>query len=313
MPLEIGLILLSLAIIIGLIIFGVKYKTKNVQDVHVQDVSIQDVDVNRLERLKKELIKVEHSLAEKQKQFQDIVANNDLTIKTNSATALGLANKIESLTKTRNVLTNEIKELERKNQELINKIKEQELKYNEWTLKEIDLREKVNNLVTVHGEMLRRQAQKLQVDGIKLNFSTWELAELKELQDVVNKLRNPVPLEKAIYELYYAAKIKEVVNKSGVSGVCGIYRLSVIVDEVELSYVGQSVNVGNRWVQHLKRAVGADVATAAVLYPSMRKYGIENFKWELLEACEKSLLSEREKYWGAFYAAKETGFNKKLG
>jgi hypothetical protein len=59
--------------------------------------------------------------------------------------------------------------------------------------------------------------------------------------------------------------------------------------------------------------VGADVATAVVLYPSMRKYGIENFKWELLEACEKSLLSEREKYWGTFYAAKETGFNKKLG
>lgn len=124
--LKIGLILLSLAIIIGLIIFGAKYKTKNAQDTHTQDVH-----ANRLERLKKELIKVEYSLAQKQKQFQDIVANNDLTIKTNSATALGLANKIESLTKTRNVLTNEIKELERKNQELINRIKEQESKYNE--------------------------------------------------------------------------------------------------------------------------------------------------------------------------------------
>jgi hypothetical protein len=45
----------------------------------------------------------------------------------------------------------------------------------------------------------------------------------------------------------------------------------------------------------------------------MKKYGIENFHFEVLEECEKSELGERETFWGNYYAVKEVGLNKKLG
>lgn len=33
----------------------------------------------------------------------------------------------------------------------------------------------------------------------------------------------------------------------------------------------------------------------------MTKYGIDNFDFEIIEECDKSMLSEREKYWIQFY------------
>lgn len=59
--------------------------------------------------------------------------------------------------------------------------------------------------------------------------------------------------------------------------------------------------------------VGAEEPTGIVLYAAAKKIGVENLKWECIEKCDKKDLSEREKYWGAFYAVKETGWNTKLG
>lgn len=77
--------------------------------------------------------------------------------------------------------------------------------------------------------------------------------------------------------------------------------------------MGQSVDLGNRWVQHLKRMVGAEEPTGIVLYKTAKRVGVENLRWECLEKCGREVLSEREKWWGNFYAARETGLNVKLG
>ena len=45
----------------------------------------------------------------------------------------------------------------------------------------------------------------------------------------------------------------------------------------------------------------------------MKKDGIENFTWELLEKVEKSKLTEREHYWIDFYDSKKFGLNEKSG
>jgi hypothetical protein len=48
---------------------------------------------------------------------------------------------------------------------------------------------------------------------------------LKELAEVVIKLSNPVPLYKAIYEIYYRNKMRQLIGAVGVDGVSGIYRI----------------------------------------------------------------------------------------
>lgn len=166
-------------------------------------------------------------------------------------------------------------------------------------------------------------------------------------------MRNPAPLYKALYEIYYAAALKRLVADTGASDKTGIYRLWVAVPQDDggesaakdsrtqgitsnapagtdgssdvglqlvknpvrvLNYVGQAVNIGDRWAQHIKRGLGLDtVGTSVQLYPAMKKYGIENFHFEVLEVCKKEELSERETYWGNYYAVKEVGLNKKLG
>ena len=45
----------------------------------------------------------------------------------------------------------------------------------------------------------------------------------------------------------------------------------------------------------------------------MRKYGISNFVFELLERCENNLLDEKEKYYIKLYDSKNNGYNEAIG
>lgn len=79
---------------------------------------------------------------------------------------------------------------------------------------------------------------------------------LKTLYGVCEELDDPTPIYKAIYGAYVAKAMNAMVIREGVDGVCGIYRLRNKISG--LSYVGQSVNIGNRWKEHAKRGSGAD-------------------------------------------------------
>ena len=78
-----------------------------------------------------------------------------------------------------------------------------------------------------------------------------------------------------------------------------------------MCYVGQAVDVSNRWKQHIKRGLGAETPTKNKLYPVMAKEGVENFTFELVEECPAALLNDREKYWQEFFKAKEFGYSIK--
>lgn len=55
------------------------------------------------------------------------------------------------------------------------------------------------------------------------------------------------------------------------------------------SYIGQSVDIEQRWKQHLS----SDLQYP--LYKAFKKYGKENFSFEVLEECDD--LSDKEMYW----------------
>ena len=68
--------------------------------------------------------------------------------------------------------------------------------------------------------------------------------ELKELNGVCAKLSNPLPLYKAIYEVFYKVPLSTLVNDLQVRGKTGIYKISNA--ENGKIYVGQSVDIGER-------------------------------------------------------------------
>jgi group I intron endonuclease len=90
----------------------------------------------------------------------------------------------------------------------------------------------------------------------------------------------------------------------------GIYKITNILNEKV--YVGQSVDIGNRWKQHARRGCGADTVTGSKLYPALLEYGLSNFTFEIVQVVEtKAELGELEQYWQKFYRAKSFGYSTK--
>lgn len=75
--------------------------------------------------------------------------------------------------------------------------------------------------------------------------------------------------------------------------VCGIYQIK---NEINGKiYIGKSVNIFKRWQSHKDNA--KDKKEKSYLYLAMRKYGIENFSFSILEEIPENKLDEREKFW----------------
>jgi hypothetical protein len=46
---------------------------------------------------------------------------------------------------------------------------------------------------------------------------------------------------------------------------------------------------------------------------AIRKYGIDNFSFNIIEECKQNQLNERERYWIAYYNTFYDGYNQTLG
>lgn len=143
----------------------------------------------------------------------------------------------------------------------------------------------------------------------RINLSPIEQMEVSELRAIIRKLSNPMPFYKAVYEIYYKSKAVALTNQLvGLKKTAGIYKITHV--DSGRCYIGQSVDLKARWLQHIKRGCGAEPPTNSKLYPAMLELGIENFAFEIVEKIEDlSKLSESEKYWQNFYKAIEFGFS----
>lgn len=89
----------------------------------------------------------------------------------------------------------------------------------------------------------------------------------------------------------------------------GIYKITNT--ENQKMYIGQSRNIDQRWKTHRRMALKAkSTDNDSHLYNAMRKYGLEKFKFEVVEECAINLLNDREKYWILEYNSVEEGYNQ---
>ena len=81
----------------------------------------------------------------------------------------------------------------------------------------------------------------------------------------------------------------------------GIYKITNIINND--CYIGKSKNIEHRWKQH-KYRYKKDEYKNYYIYRAFKKYGIENFKFEVLEYCDEDILIEREQYYYDLYNPK---------
>ena len=90
----------------------------------------------------------------------------------------------------------------------------------------------------------------------------------------------------------------------------GIYKIENLISGKV--YIGQSRNIEKRWIAHRTRPFNSNSNQYdSPLYRSIRKYGLENFSFVVLEETAIEDLDDREKCWIEYYDShnKEMGYN----
>lgn len=89
----------------------------------------------------------------------------------------------------------------------------------------------------------------------------------------------------------------------------GIYKITNQINGKV--YIGQAQDVMKRWEEHKKMS---KYNNSKILYKAFKKYGIENFSFEVLEECEFDKLSELEtKYIEMYDCYGSKGYNMTMG
>ena len=159
---------------------------------------------------------------------------------------------------------------------------------------------------------LREQEKKDKINFYKLSISEADLADVKMLQNLKSSFHKPVVLSKLIWTQYFQKQMTELCDRVlGKKTVCGIYKITNLL--TEQCYIGQSVNISDRWKQHCKCGLGIEASATNVLYNSMQRDKIWNFSFELLEECPRELLNEKEAFWINMYQSNIYGLNTLRG
>lgn len=92
--------------------------------------------------------------------------------------------------------------------------------------------------------------------------------------------------------------------------ICGIYKITNLVNNKV--YIGQSTNILKRFIAHKSRAFNPKNSQyESHLYRAIRKYGLDNFNFEIIKRCKKEDLNKEEQHYIKFFQSNfpEYGYN----
>jgi hypothetical protein len=173
--------------------------------------------------------------------------------------------------------------------------------------------EKIQNTRTAAIEAQKREEEiALQADFYSLHLTTLEEGTIALIEELKPRLPEPRVLCMLIWTTFYQKQMSALCNNVlGPNIVCGIYKITN--KKNNMCYIGQATNVADRWKQHAKCGLGIDTPAQNKLYKAMMMDGLTNFTFELLEACPRPELNEKEKFYIGLYQSYEFGYNSTSG
>lgn len=162
-------------------------------------------------------------------------------------------------------------------------------------------------------EAARRQEElESNLDFYRIILSEEDEIEIKAFDSIKHLISNRRNLLMFLWTNYYSKKVNELAARVlGATAVCGIYKITNT--QTQQVYIGQAVDVRDRWRTHCKFALGIDTPNTNRLYQNMQKYGLSNFTFELMQKCSREELDAREKHWISFYQSNTLGLNSTSG
>ena len=149
------------------------------------------------------------------------------------------------------------------------------------------------------------------------NEGTWEIkvaAPKEKLRELLEEVAAHYPeiasdILKLEWQKCWMPALQDIRKQGELDQVSGIYRL-VLKEDQRVCYVGQATDLGERWMTHCKKMIGAEKKGNEKLY----EYMPDQFEWTVLEKnVPVAMLNGKERYWIDFYKAAEIGLNSKRG
>ena len=278
-----------------------------------QERSNVERSLNERKQAVEEIIEqIENRRREAEKNYNDIIANEKEKI--NKELEFYRKNKIEGIeSKVQFEFAEKTAAANKAHEELMNVLLEQK-KQKECELavllEEIDDFKKKQTVI--NEEILRRRQVEEQQEFFKISLDENSIRDIQILLSIREKLISRENLDKLIYDVYISKPVMEMIKRVLAGGApSGIYKITRLrTGEI---YIGKSTDVKKRWTEHCKTAFGVGSIAHSILHTTMKKDGIDNFTFELLEEVPKDKLTEREKYWITFYDSKNYGLNERNG
>lgn len=160
---------------------------------------------------------------------------------------------------------------------------------------------------------LKEEAIQAKAEFYSLSLDEIDLHEAKVLTSIESELRDARPIRMIVWQTYYSKRANDLAARVLETGnpVSGIYKITNKLSG--LCYIGQARDIRERWREHMKCGLGIDTPASNKLYQAMKKDGIDNFTFELLEKCPVSQLDEKESFYINLYQSKEYGYNSTSG
>lgn len=157
---------------------------------------------------------------------------------------------------------------------------------------------------------LKEEEIKKKKEFYSLNIPETDLKDAKILREIEYKLNNPRVLRMLIWSSFYQKPMTQLCNNVvGIESKTGVYKITNQL--TDLCYIGQAVDISDRWKKHAKCGLGIDTPVNNKLYQNMQEYGLENFTFEIIEECKSTELNTKEKYYIELYQADKFGLNSK--
>ena len=269
-------------------------------------------------------------------QLQDsfqLLAEKDAAAAQKAASALAAqASEFDTLTSSFNnfiaVLDKNYEQIEREYEENVEFLEnaydtKQQLLSNSYEKEKLKIQQEKDNLTAslealkskMHATMeaARRQEEiKDQKAFYSISIDDIDLCDIEMLEKIKPRLNKPRVLSMLIWTTWFRAPMTNLCNNVlGTEKKTGIYKITNQIDN--RCYIGQSLDIAERWKAHAKCGLDIDTPPGNKLYAAMREDGLQNFTWELLEECSRTDLNEREKFYIDLYDSKNFGYNGTQG